>query len=747
MKKNISSALLLAAATLPSTAYEYSWSGGWKIEHEGWKLNIYHNDRLLVNNAYAEVAYNVIGMSEEKTFNTTNHQDFAGVEYNIDTPADTPALNDGLGSSILFHIKWAISSGSGNTEAILHQTYRLFDDGRPYILAQVSLEGVGCQVESRKMIAMASWEDNVPVASRDNRAICVPFHNDGYAYYSSNTFNTWSLINKNTTTVESSEVSAFYNASNRAGFILGSIDHDKWKSSVTFTGYNPRQSGNTIVNKMQCYSGYTSLNVTGDKLPHGKVKGEHIASARFLIGDYEDWRDGLDDFASVCNKVAPGPVWTSGTPMGYSTWGAMKEYVSFDGVKAAIDFIDNELRPNGFGDMAGVSSISLDAFAEDNIPRNSISYLGNYYLSDTDYRHGNTTAHGKNMTLGAYCGPLVGWNWSFDSNFEGSQWKVGDALLKVNGEAYKVPTHPDGGHAIDPTHPGVKENIRNFMRKYAMLGVKYVKADFLNGGIIEGDSWYDPNVTTGVQAYNYGMKILREEAEKYGMYVVESIAPLFPANYAHGRRICCDVWNSVSDSQYAMNAISYGWWTDKLYTVNDPDHLVMIPDSDTSGSTSEGISRMRATSGVCAGAFIFGDNLCDDVKKDGTTIGNPTKSKERLKMFMGNKDVNEYVRGNLGSFRPVEGGNATSNGNRGASETQFYRVAGGYCYVAVFNYSTALTGGTSNGSIAFSRLGLESSQVGEIKELWTDSAVTPSGDTLPYSVPKSDARLYRITLK
>ncbi len=747
MKKYIAAALLSLAAVSSASAFSYSWSGEWYVEHEGWQVNIKHNNRSVVSNAYSEVTFNFVGDATEYTYNTTSFESFAGVDYSIDSPADDVALNDALGASIMFHIKWFIGASKESPDAILHQTFRLFDDGRDYVLSQVELEGVGRDVESRKMIAFASWNDNTPVQARDNRAIYVPFYNDGYASYASNTFFTRTLINtKGTSTTESHEVSAYYNSSSRAGFVLGSIDHDKWKSSVTFTGYTPRSGGNTVLSKIQCLSGYTNYDTTGDTLPHGKVKGNRIGSARFMDGDFDDWRTGLETFGEVCNTVAPGPVWTGGNPMGYSTWGAMKEYVSYDGVKAAIDFIDSELRPNGFGDLTNSASISLDAFAEDNISRNKISYLGNYYLANSNYNHGNTTQSGKNMTLGAYCGPLVGWSWAFDSNFDGSSHTVREALLKVNGSEYKVPKHPDGGHAIDPTHPGVREHIENFMRKYAMLGVKYVKADFLDGGIVEGDSWYDPEVTTGVMAYNYGMKILREQAEKYGMYVVESIAPVFPANYAHGRRVCCDVWNSVSDSQYAMNAMSYGWWTDRIYTVNDPDHLVMIPDSDTNGSTAEGISRMRATSGVCTGAFIFGDNLSENVKNNNNnTIGNPSKSKERLRTYMGNKDVNDYVRNNLGSFRPVDGGSPVS-GTHGAAETQFYRIAGNYCYVAVFNYGTGTFSGSSSGTISFDRLGVDSSSVGEIKELWTGNSVSPSGNGLPYDVPKSDARIYRITL-
>ena len=113
------------------------------------------------------------------------------------------------------------------------------------------------------------------------------------------------------------------------------------------------------------------------------------------------------------------------------------------------------------------------------------------------------------MVLGMYAGPMCLWPWALDGKIEGTGSGANPTYygkhiaLKVNGENYPMPCN--GALAVDPTHPAVKLNIEKFMKKWAGWGVKYVKADFLNCGIIEGDSWYDPEITTGVMAYNYGM--------------------------------------------------------------------------------------------------------------------------------------------------------------------------------------------------------------------------------------------------
>ena len=116
--------------------------------------------------------------------------------------------------------------------------------------------------------------------------------------------------------------------------------------------------------------------------------------------------------------------------------------------------------------------------------------------------------------------------------------------------------------------------------KYKECGFDYLKLDFMCSGIKEADSFYDPNVTTGVQAYNAGMKYLREACGT-DIFLDLSISPLFPSQYAEARRISCDAWGEMWHTSYMMNSLSCGWWLNRVYQYNDPDHLVM-------GDRSEG---------------------------------------------------------------------------------------------------------------------------------------------------------------
>ena len=81
---------------------------------------------------------------------------------------------------------------------------------------------------------------------------------------------------------------------------------------------------------------------------------------------------------------------------------------------------------------------------------------------------------------------------------------------------------------------------------------------------MEADHWYNKSINTGTEAYNYGMQLL--DSIFHDMYLNLSISPIFPAQYAQSRRIACDAWNQIKDTEYTMNALSWGWWIDRIYS-------------------------------------------------------------------------------------------------------------------------------------------------------------------------------------
>lgn len=74
---------------------------------------------------------------------------------------------------------------------------------------------------------------------------------------------------------------------------------------------------------------------------------------------------------------------------------------------------------------------------------------------------------------------------------------------------------------------------------------------------------------------------------------------------AQSRRIACDAWNQIKDTEYTMNALSWGWWIDRIYQYNDADHVVLR-------EATEGENRARITSSIITGLFITGDDYSDN---------------------------------------------------------------------------------------------------------------------------------------
>ena len=99
-------------------------------------------------------------------------------------------------------------------------------------------------------------------------------------------------------------------------------------------------------------------------------------------------------------------------------------------------------------------------------------------------------------------------------------------------------------------------------------------------------------------------------------------------------------------------------------------------------------------------------------------------------------DINEIPR-TCSSFRPVYG---NASASVGAESLMTYKTEQ-YVYVAAINYQTLMP---ISAQIPFADLGIDEANVKAIKELWTGSAVTPTATGFQYSVPASDARIYRI---
>jgi len=179
-----------------------------------------------------------------------------------------------------------------------------------------------------------------------------------------------------------------------------------------------------------------------------------------------------------------------------------------------------------------------------------------------------------------------------------SVYKWSDAYLRTDtGNPQTI----DGGIAIDPTHPG-----------FARLRRGTLACSSLTDSIISSwipDSWSAGGRPLRHQHYhgNPGLQSRHEiiaEPERGQMFLSESIAPIFPYQYANSRRIYCDAAGSINDTQSTMQAVNYGWWlSGRLYQFNDPDMMKFA-----GVSANENQSRL-INCAIAGTVFLNGDDL------------------------------------------------------------------------------------------------------------------------------------------
>ncbi len=118
----------------------------------------------------------------------------------------------------------------------------------------------------------------------------------------------------------------------------------------------------------------------------------------------------------------------------------------------------------------------------------------------------------------------------------------------------------------------------------------------------------------------------------------------------------------MKDTEYTLNALSYGWWQDKVYQFNDPDHIVLRDATDGENRAS-----------VLLRVSLLEFSLLEMISAKAVLIG-----EEKAMKYLTNAEINAIANGE--SFHP-----GARNGEK--SENQFVRMdKDGKAYYAVFNY-------------------------------------------------------------
>ncbi|CAM4326616.1 hypothetical protein FHS16_000867 [Paenibacillus endophyticus] len=576
------------------------------------------------------------------------------------------------------------------------QMYQIYE-GKPYFLISQQVKGQQTLTTNEMSPLVLNAVGGIDIGSYgDNRVLVAPFDNDAWSRYQARTINT----NLNTNNYISSELTAIYDNTSRGGLVIGSVTHDQWKTGVSWSGSNDR------LNKLKVYGGFTSPSSTHDTLPHGKITGMTLTSPQILVGYYADYRDGLESFGGANAVVAPPLAFKhdvpKGVPVGWNSWGAYESSLSYDKVVAVSDFFKENLQKSSFANKGNVY-INMD------------SYWDN--LSEQQLKQAVKVINKNGQKAGIYYGPFVYWGENMEQPVEGTNGKYtyGDIILR-DGSGNPLPK-VDGAYAVDPTHPGAKQRMDYYFKRFLDYGFEYIKIDFLSHGSFEGVH-YDPKVQTGIQAYNQGMAYMNKSLGGK-MFISASIAPLFPSQYAHARRISCDIDGTLGRTEYQLNNLTYGWWQNgTIYPYTDPDYMSLVKGGSYAASQS------RVNSAVISGTVFLNS---DDV--------NDPAAQELMKQLLTNKQVNEVaLKGK--AFKPVEGNTGT------ASADVFVLKDGKDYYVAVFNF----TNEAAVKSVDFARAGLPHASKVKVTDLWTNETTQATG-SLQVDLLGAQSKLFKITVK
>lgn len=581
----------------------------------------------------------------------------------------------------------------------LIQTFTYKEGG--YVISQLTVKSYSKEISTNYVSPMSVYQNSVKI---DNCVfIQMPFDNDKWV--EPKFIAEKDLIR----TTYGYEVGVFFDQESKNGFVMGSVAHDTWKTGINV------YSDEGEIQGVDMFGGAADNN-TRDTAPHGYVTGKEINAPAVFLGFFENWQEGLVAYGKANAEVAPPKQSIAKVPFGYNSWGSLGTGVKYSDMVNVSNYIKENLQEI-WNEDEGTIYVNIDSYWDyivNNDPSCNLSLdeaLAAFVKCCKD----------NGQKAGIYYTPFACWLSDEESmkktKMEGSDYTYYDAAMR-NADGTGIYGKLAGGYALDPTHPGTIARLNDRMNYFINLGFEYIKLDFLTHGSVEGKH-YDESVTTGMQAYNVGMAQIHSLCNGK-MFVNLSISPVFPHQYADGRRISCDAFASLDNTKHVLSYLSACFWHKELYAYPDPDHIVVL-------GSDEGTARCRVTSGVISGtSFLIGDNL------NGAEKGSANYN-FLMKMF-GNKEVVGVAK--LGkAFKPL----SISGGDRCADA--YWYSEGDVLYLAVFNFDSGKPG------YDLSLLGLNIPEGAVATDLWRGIKTKLNGSQITCTVPQNDAAIYKIELK
>ncbi|KAA5825138.1 hypothetical protein FPF71_08050 [Algibacter amylolyticus] len=503
-------------------------------------------------------------------------------------------------------------------------------------------------------------------------------------------------------------VTAFYENENRHGTVIGALTHDNWRTGIQFSG------NDDTLNNLEVICGVKSER---DVVEHGEVTGKTISSATIFVGSYQDYRDGLESFGKAMAALTPREsratslTHDQNTVLSWKSWGngANKKDNTLEKLFKVSDRIKDSLETKGFENNQGKVVVQL---------------AGMFLKQFTREEHFKFAQHVKanNQIPGWYNCTWLYPGWARDDTkvTPTSKWTFGDIALRDDNGGFLMTPKLNGKvqKSLDPTHPGTLERFDYLLKEYIAQGFEYIRLDFAQFGAVEGN-YYNKEITTGVQAYNYGMRYIHKILQGK-VHVNLAISPYFPYQYAHSRRISGDTKYTFETVEYELNALAGGWWLGNgiLYDNLDPGDVDFHKEGE-----HPNIAMSKVNGAAITGFCQSSDDWLDD-HRFGIT-----------QKYFTNPDVLKVL--NKGkSFRPLDIDSENT-------PNVFYLKEEGTdaIYVAVFNHTT----NPLTVSFDFNRMVKNAKSDFKLFDLWTkEESVKPSSGNWTFDLVAKGSKLYKV---
>jgi alpha-galactosidase len=588
----------------------------------------------------------------------------------------TTALSDLHGKGINIKLVHA----AANKPLQLVQYINVYES-QPFILVSAQAIGNNTKLTTRNfspLTILPSKEGKCIFPGPRTLFTDYPFDNDSWVDVIAQT---WPLNGQSVSGL-SYELASVYDDAGMQGFVVGSVVHDFWKTGIRY-GTGIKQG---IIDSLVVFGGvatkdnpalpdsYGGKDGTHDYMAHGAQVGDTVFSPVLYLSASTDIRNDLAGFGAVVKKTAGAQTWSHPVPVYWNSFG----------VEGVLGYT-KKMMPNDMRTVSGFIN-SLDNLNKYARPVLSIDSYDQGIFSTDVLKTVGYFGEQQGQQMGFYFIPFALWTWKNNINnasLTGTNHPLREVILRDSSGNYIPYKDGDwGAFPIDPTHPATREYIIGQLTKAKAINAKFLKIDFLTAGALESATRYNPAIHSGLQAYNYGMQLLKHLCDSIlgpDVFISQAISPLFPHQYAHTRFLSTDVYSHLRNDlpgfpHYGSTCASlisatHFWWTQgSLWPYTNMDVVVMKNFQSNPAITEQDV-KVRLYAMMVMGSLLG----------DGSDYRNKAEA-SRAKKYLNNAAVCEYF-SHPKAFTPLR----FPEGQSQAQQLAYY-LPGDTLMVAAFNF-------------------------------------------------------------